>query len=121
MNCSVNCSRRAPCDAARAAPPTSRRRRRYSGQRPFRCRPRRLPAPISQRPAPPKPPKAKSTPKMAPMFSTCSADTDAVAVGNMMEKKNPVSGMKMVRPGGPKIPTLRQTIAAAVAVNMTVR
>ena len=75
-----------------------------------------LQTPITQGPsAPPAPANANRTPKIVPMFSLCKSETAAIIVGKMMEKNNPVNGMKITVCGVPKIPTATQTTDDAAA------
>ena len=69
----------------------------------------------------PSPPNINSIPKIAPRFSLCKSETAAVAVGKMMEKNRPVSGIKIDRAGGPKMPMAIKTIEARDASSMLFR
>ena len=60
------------------------------------CKPSRsLPHAISHGPmTPPSPAKVNNMPSMVFVFSVCVSDTAAVMVGNMIEKKKPVTGKR---------------------------
>ena len=82
------------------------------------CKPKRsLDHATSQGPImPPSPEKVNSTPRMVLMFSCSESETEAVRVGKMIEKKKPVSGMKMLKGVNTPIDMLNMASRDAMSV-----